>query len=75
MILSLASLKKLTMMDLNFSRSAALVNELPAYFVIAASSVESMTMLTITGNIVSSVALMNFGDACSKQSLRNFTVK
>lgn len=75
MILSLASLKKLTIIDLNFSKSAVFVNELPAYLVIAASSVESMTMLTITGKSVYYVSLMNFGDACSKQSLRNYTVK
>lgn len=46
----LASLKKLTIIDLNLVKSVDLVNELPAYLVIAASSVDSITILTIRGN-------------------------
>ncbi len=72
---SLASLKKLTIIDLNFSKSVDLVNELPAYLVMACSSVESMAILVMTGRRSSEVDLMNYLEPASKQSLRNYDKK
>ena len=60
------------MTDLNFSKSVDLVNELPAYFVIACSSVESMTILVMIGSRSYDVDLMNCLEPASKQSFRNY---
>lgn len=66
-----ANLKKLTIIDLNFYKSVVLVKELPAYLVIAASSVESMIMFTIIGKMCYYVNLINFLDPTSTQSFKN----
>ena len=68
----LANLKKLTIIDLNLVKSVDLVNELPAYLVIAASSVDSMTMFVIIGSNCYYVDLMNFIDPTSKLSFKNY---